>query len=456
MLNCPSISSWLRQFNAAERPLAELILSKLRFVTNDEIAHDLSEALMEKVDITTRRQSQIIIESIIPFEDIKRYWRDQIGKDQEPEREPELYQDYYPSEVRDYDSGSEKLLDVIIRSEYRRVQDRYAAARKPHPIVRTRHEINALKESSQKVDFILITDNIGSGKQVIDALDRLAAFCTTGPFSNCDVRISVIAWTATKAGTEAITTWASTMPPTYGNIYKLVAQSLIDHLNIFSLNLTQTYHDLGDLESREQLFDLFRKYGDPKNKKKHTRGLGFRKIASRTVLLGSSCPNTVPDFLYSSSGSEGYVPLFPGKRIPPDINEVMVHDTRYNPQHTEAKERHEQRIRKQHLLVAANRPVKRGDAKWGILVLAVAGTAREEAILSSNISYHRFRQAERQLIALGWLTADFTATKEGENSVRTYGRKSNQADYASARRYMKRKVDARNVTYYPQSLRGVR
>jgi hypothetical protein len=456
MHKCPSVSAWLTQFTPEERPLAAITLGNLRFVTNDEISHDLTEALMEKVDSIVRSQSKVIIESIIPLEDVRRYL---LAKNKEKcaksEYYPLLYEDYFPAEVRDSDSGSEKLLDVIIRNEYQRARDQFSRARQPNPLIRDKAEIEALKGTSQKIDLILLTDNIGSGKQVIDYLEKIATCCTQGIFSKCLVRVSIIAWTATDLGLDAIASWANTVtvePTGDINEQKL---PISESLHIFHLKRTESFHELSDLESRDPLFQLFQKYGDPKGKKS-TEGLGFGKAASRTVLLGSSCPNNVPDFLYTASGKKGYSPLFPGKRIPRDLYDYILSGRHQQSRESKSHGDFEERVRQQGLFTAANRPESHGDASWAILVLAVAGATRNEAILWSNIYYYRFRRAERRLIALGWLTSDFTPTKEGENSVRTYGRKGNHADYASARRFMKRQVDARDIRYYPQSLRGVR
>lgn len=456
MLKCPSVSAWLSQFTVEERPLAAITLENLRLATNDEVSHDLAEALIEKMDRIVRSQSKIIIEAIVPLEDVTRYLLVNSKEDgiKGSEHYPLLYEDYYPSEIRDSDSGSEKLLDVVIRSEYQRTRDRFAAAKQPNPLIRSRAEIDSIKGVVQKIDFVLLTDNIGSGKQVIDYLEKLSKCCTDGAFASCDFNISILAWTATNLGIEAIIKWANTTLIDTGCVNE-AKQSVGDRLNIFQLNRTETFHELSSSESRDQLFQLFQKYGDPKNDKS-SRGLGFGQAATRTVLLGSSCPNNVPDFLHAASENGGYFPLFPGKRIPRDLNDYIISERRHQSSESTTGLDHRERLRQQRLLVAANRPTPQWDATWGILVLVVAGTTRDEAILSSNISYHHFRRAEQRLISLGWITSDFIPTEEGENTVRTYGRKGNQADYASARRFMKRQVDARHITYYPQSLRGVR
>lgn len=456
MLKCPSVSEWLAQFAPEERLLAAITLENLRFVTNDELSHDLMEALREKVDSLVQMQSKVIIEALIPLEDVNRYLRAKEEKaPANSEHYPRIYEDYFPAEVRDADSGSEKIIDVLIRSEYQRAKTVFAKALQPHAVIRDRAQIEALRSAPHKVEIILVTDNIGSGKQVIDYLEKVSRCCIDGTLAACEVNVSIITWTATDLGVAAISSWIETIRAKVVSADDNEKSQPAGNLDIFRLKRTDSFHNLSDPELKKNLFQLFARYGDPKGKKT-SKGLGFGQAASQTVLLGTSCPNNVPDFLYTDSGNKSYSPLFPGKRIPGDLYDYIVGRRPLQPAQNKGFGEFEELLRQQGLLTAANRREAYGDPSWVLLVLAVAGATRNEAILWSNIHYYRFRRAERRLISLGWINPDFSPTQEGERSVRTYGRKGNYADYASARRFLKRQVDARQVRYYPQALRGVR
>lgn len=488
MLTCPSVSTWLAQFPEQERPLAVLTLEHLHFVTTDEVKQDLSAALADAVDASIRAKSKILIESVLSKEDLERFLSEfvyarsagvtplkandlssvpaapvdtqqkiqmllgPITRRNKPTRS--LYGDYYPSEIRDEESGSEKYLDLVIRNEYSRIRVRTENAKVTSPIIKGRDAIAALCDSDNVIDLILLTDNIGSGQQIIDFLGSILLSSIIGPLNSNQINIKVIAWTATSKGIAAVHEWASGTRLVPNGVSEYAKENKIS-LQIEYLRNTKSFLEIDDECIRAQLLSFFARYGDPK-KKKPSRGLGFNQTASRTVMLGSSCPNNVPDFLYIPAKSISYRPLLESKIVPTDLadyilDEYSVRGKAYKPdtQFLEA-------LRTQKLVQAANRSNIKEDTVWRIMLFAMAGFSKSHALRSMEISYFKFHQALSVLIKLEWVTADFVPTSKGSSLVKTYGLKGTYSDFASAKRYLKRHVDGRDTVYYPQSLRGVR
>ncbi|WP_229586604.1 hypothetical protein [Kocuria sp. CCUG 69068] len=502
ILNCPSVVSWLDQFPESDRALASLSLTCLRFATTNEVTNDLLSALSELIDETITSKSKLIIESIVSKEDIERHLKfqsDQKGikyvplinsihldvdqpplqvsikaqknignqvshKSKESWPTHRLYEHFYPSEVRDEESGSEKYLDLVIRDEYER-RKREPEFNKNKPILRGRSEIGLLADSNQDVHLILLTDNIGSGAQIVDFLSSTILACTTGVLAGRRVSISVISWTATSQGIQTIQEWTSRTPLNLKNTNVSRGSKTIP-FEIRYLNETKSFFDIKDIDDHEKLLDFFQKYGDPK-KRKASEGLGYGKTASRTVMLGSSCPNNVPDFLYAPAKAIGsvlnYRPIFKSKRVPDDLRDLVSEQYKsgiYNKVDSSLMDKATsaflKKMENQRLKQAALRPGTKDDPRWNILLLAVAKYDKWDAVRLLSVPYFRFRRAESSLIDLKWINSDFSPTDKGIEVVKNYGAKGNYSDYAKAKRYLKEKVDGRDILYYPHSLRGVR
>jgi hypothetical protein len=444
MIQCPSVVAWLDQFKSeTERELAALTLASLRFVTTDDVKSDLSGILWDLVEKVSATGTQVIIDSIFSKEDAERHWTwlDSISPATQPERRI-LYKDYFPSDVRDEDSGSEKYLDLVVRNTHERAVRAFPKSQRTRLL--TTKNLRSLPHPGPVIDLILITDNIGSGKQVIDFLDEVCYACSAGPFQNSTVKIHLISWTSTKAGLAAIRERVDQLPE--------FARSAPE---ITSLNITGSFHELENSEEGTQLLEFFRLYGDPNNKKA-TAGLGFGKAASDTVLLGSSCPNTLPDFLFTNSGLKSYKPLFQYKQVPHDIVEYIAAGHLRGVIKARESAMFLESMRKERLIQAARRNSGSGEVAWRLLLLSVAGRRRLEALQTLHVSYHIFKKAETHLTRLGWITDDFFPTPDGERLVRDFGRQKNYADYAAARHHMNRYSTSGQLPYYPVSLRGVR
>lgn len=441
MIQCSSVVAWLDQFSSeTERELAALTLARLRFVTTDEVKMDLNGIIWDLVEKVSAAPNQIIIDSIYSKEDAKRHWKNKPGT--RPEH-PTLYKDYYPSEVRDEGSGSEKYLDLVVRAIHARASSELNKSQRKRLL--TTEKLRSLQHPVGPVlDLILITDNIGSGKQVIDFLDEVCHSCRTGPFMETTVKIHLVSWTSTSAGLAAIERKVSETPELANKPPEIT-----------SLNLTGSFHELQESAEGSQLFKLFKMYGDPHNKKP-ARGLGFGEAASDTVLLGSSCPNTLPDLLFTNSGVKSYKPLFKNKQVPHDIVEYVTQGHSRAAIEAQQSAAFLETMRKDRLIQAARRHSTSGEVSWRLLLLSVAGRQRLGALQALPVPYHVFKKAEAHLIKLGWITDDFSPTTAGERLVRDFGRQKNYADYASARHYMNRFSTSDKFPYYPVSLRGVK
>lgn len=489
MLKIPSVATWLAQFPDQERSLAVLALGHLHFVTTDEVKQDLSGALADAVDASIRTKSKILIESVLSKEDLERFLRESasdqpacvtplevtglssaLAASEEAQRKIEsligpitrknrptrsLYGNYHPSEVRDEESGSEKYLDLVIRNEYSRIKAIFENLKLASPIVKGREDIAALGRSNDPLDLILVTDNIGSGQQIIDFLGSVLLSRITGPLLSTRIKVKVIAWTATAQGISAVQDWAAATPLIGKDLAVDVEGLRSIRLDIDYLRNTKSFFEIEDANIRGGLLDFFARYGDPQ-KKKQSGGLGFGQTASRTVLLGSSCQNNVPDFLYIPAKSISYRPLFSSKIVPNDLADYILDHV---PRAQKSDLSHSDflsALRKNKLVQAANRSSVKGDIEWRVLLFAMAGFSKSHALRSMEISYFKFHKALSTLIELDWLTADFVPTSKGRSIVKRFGSKGTYSDFASAKRYLKRHVDGRDVVYYPQSLRGVR
>lgn len=479
MLNLKSVASWLEQFDETERPIAQYAIRELQFITTDEIKHDLSVALRELVDEAVSRDDRhILLDSVLSQEDVDRFLKAQAEKKEvgeegvavdstadllrtdgtfvsgenatgkEPIEKPMPYMDYFPSEIRDQESGSEKFLDLTIREELRRLRRQDVQGKRRSMIVSSRNDVDKLC-AGDTVELILLTDNIGSGKQVIDFITAIHRARTSGPFRDCTLRIQILAWTATAQGVSTIQSY---LQQHFGE-----ASSSADHpenlFDVIHMRETPTYKDEGDIDRRRRVLELFRKYGDPRQRKQ-SKGLGFGQAATRTVIIGSSCPNTVPDMFYSIQKKSSYSPLFPNKSIP---NDVIQYAMSVGPksQSVGGRDDYLTEMRKARLVQAARRPDKEGDPTWRVLIQAVLGKDKWAAFRAVQSSYHQFTQSQDILLSLGWITRNFEATERGEKVVRQYGLQKSSREYMSAHHLVMRRIDDERPPYYPQSMRGV-
>lgn len=488
VLACRSVQEWLGQFPENQSEYAELTLRLLRFATTDEVSSDLRDYICEEVDRSASAREKVLLEVIISNEDIEDYVNNthttspaRIGNPRTAQRStntPEtrptefaisdlkqqilFYGNIFPSDIRTQFSGSEKYLDLV-----RRDVIKYASKLESNPIVATGAQL-PIFSAGDRLHIILFVDNVGSGTQALSFLQRMLKSCLETTISRTDWRITIVAWTATEKGStmiqERLQSYNAENPPENNN----------SRVQFKWLKKTKTFHDLQDAEQKNNLFQFFRLHPS-KGITKGTKGLGYKEIASRTILMGSSSPNTIPDLLYKSprnSGVEGrgsqnirppqYRPLFHEKQIPTDIRNVAPASL---PAPTDsARESREylhellEELRKQRLTQAAKRSpaTNKYDSTWPILLLAVAKYTRDASIREIDIPYYTFQDSENFLLDRGWIDKQFRATEKGEAIVRNFGRNNNLSEYAKATRFIGRTVDASSIVYYPQSMRGVR
>lgn len=491
-----SVSRWLQQFSEVDRETAKLALRYMKMATTDEVRDDLGSALVDVIDSTPATTARVIVEPVFSKEDLERVMAaklpiplpspisgsrtrsnlETLGVRVAPEATFSLltgvvrkvaakraewptrapYSEYLPAHIRDVESGSEKLLDLIVRdarSSHGKKSRRKSGAL---PWLMEPDEIVKLQESPEPVHLILLTDNVGSGGQIVDLLSGILLAARVGVFSRCALSVTVLAWTATAVGLRRVREWlASTGFNEVTEKEGAIAGSKLQ-ISIRSLRVTQSFHDLPEGETKTRLFDLFRRFGDPDGKKaKTTQGLGFGQVASRTVLPSSSCPNTVPDFLIVPLKSIPYHPLFPGKKVGQRVFLELLSEQDEG-REWQTDEAFLRDIRDRRLVQAATGFHPQSDLRWRIMLLAVAEWDRWKAISFLGAPHHKFLSSESELVKMGWLERGMLATPIGIRVVRTFGRKSNYSDFASAKRFLKRSVAAGSTVYYPQAIRGVR
>lgn len=471
-----SLRTWLDQFSDDERDLASAAFQKIEFHSTDRVTGDLSRVILDYVEIVRGSGAQLIIESVMSKEDVMRFLSDDPSYEmkyvqglfsselvtkygvmmpmtQKSEKllpiNPKIkrlrkfsptrsiYEDIFPSTIRDSSSGSEKFLDVVIRNSrnYTRVKKKKGWI--PSPILDISNTKDFDEIPTGDLLFLLLIDNIASGTQAIDFLEMVALSLSVGPLRGKAVTLQVVAWTATVTGVRKIEEW-------YKNI---INPRFI--LEIQYLNETKTFKD--DPLELDSLFDLFAKYGQtgPDD------GLGFGREATRSVIVGNVCPNNLPDLFIYNRPDLNYKPIFESREIPPDIkDQVLVIPRRNFDGSIDPKLR--LAAEKKKLRGALTRPGMKADPSWQILLCAVVGVDRGEAVRIVGASYDSFCQAEGRLRRLAWITDDFMPTDGGIRVIKTYSERKNKADYAASRHYMKRRIDASGITYYPISLRGVR
>ncbi|MBV1781406.1 hypothetical protein KRR55_20100 [Paeniglutamicibacter sp. ABSL32-1] len=348
-----------------------------------------------------------------------------------------IYDDVFPSTIRDSSSGSEKYLDVVIRNSRMSTRLKKKRGWVPSPILDISNAQKLDELPTGDLLFILLVDNIASGTQAVDFIEMVALSLSIGPLRGKTVHLQVVAWTATLAGIRKIEEW-----------YKCIDAPRFT-LEIQYLNETKSFKNTS--LDRKSLFDLFAKYGNPDS----NLGLGFGGAATRSVIVGNLCPNNLPDLFIYHQPKIKYYPIFESREIPPDIKDQVLampgrsFDGTIDPKLRLAVETGK-------LRAALTRPGMKGDPSWQILLCAVVGFGRDEGIRIVGASYDTFCRAEARLRTLEWLTDKFAPTEAGLHVVRTYAERKNRADYAASRHYMKRRIDASQITYYPSSLRGVR
>lgn len=427
MLSTPSAIKWIKQFSDHDRQFAEATLDKLELISEERLKNDLESVLSETVDRYIRNGTTIIMESTFSKEDTTRFlssesnyrpqytfFRNQKFQESKNFRQsiaPQflnseaaelitnphqdkldvtrcMYKEYDPSKIRDFESGSEKLIDLIVRSEFDTSHRKQSLIENNSQILRGMDQVQNLEQSQSNIRMILVADNIGSGKQIIDFLEDILLSSSIGPLSGNELNITIITWTATTSGLAAINEWADEHPrismPTTANA---TSDNQIE-LDIIHLHSSRTFFDLENSEARENLFDFF----DRHKSRKHPEydGLGFGGVASTTILTGSSCPNNVPDLLIQDTDVDSYAPIFANKNVPPDIKALTRLKASRADHNSDINHEFWRKIRSENLVQATRRTVPGNDLAWKILVHSIAGYPKWQIFRDLSVSYHNF------------------------------------------------------------------
>lgn len=478
------LREWLDQFPEEDREIASEAFRQLNFIDNNRVSSTLEARIEEILSTWVREDSVVIIEPVISRNEILA-WRDrnkdiveyqankygrklmfqtmystgsrQAFKEISIPRVRStyvLYSDAGPLEIRDAKSGSERLLDLAARNIYKKIEK--VDAFKNLTVIEHREQLRDSAVAGKVLHLFLISDNVGSGKQAAEFLESAIASVRIGLLKEFSVIIHPISYCATRQGESRIRGTADNYELRISDKGEIPAKGEGVMWDFEFFRETETFFDAYDSKNRtgERVFDLFSRYVD-RNHRRRTRGQGFGGTASRDVVLGASCPNTLPEMFYFECAKMNYKPLFPERIIRGDFASALtdlygieVHGIHESPQFTEL-------VRKKRLITAVKHAQFEENPIWAVLLLAVAGVGEPESIKLARAPYVQFAQAVKALRDIGWIDSNFNATTRGVNVVKNFGRKHNYSEFSRAKSYVTNKLDAGESVYYPQSVRGV-
>lgn len=283
----PEISSWLSQFTSDRRPMAEVLLHHLRFVSRDEYSGWLHSSL-DRLNgagpfaLFAVRKLKKSNGQISPF-------FDSTGI---PKTRPPTAQ------------GSEDLVYSLIGNAAREKSSSFL----DHPGI---EEMRAKRVH----DLVLIDDSIGSGRRVSEFLESMMCSKTLlSWWSYGLIRFHILSYARTREGEKSI---IENMVGSNHPRRKYPKSQKI------SFSSEHVYSSM-DLESRwgddyKNILDLCDSVTEvPKGYRR-----GYGSVMANLVFY-HSVPNNMPGILYFRSGK--WKPLFPGRTLPSWTIELLEDD----------------------------------------------------------------------------------------------------------------------------------
>lgn len=283
----PEISSWLSQFTTDRRPMAEVLLHHLRFVSRDEYSGWLRSSL-DRLNgagpfaLFAVRKPKKSNGKILPF-------FESTGAAQSR-----------PSSAQ----GSEDLVYSLIGNVAREKSSRFL----DHPSI-------GEMRTKRIHDLVLIDDSIGSGRRVSEFLESMMCSKTLlSWWSYGLIRFHILSYARTREGEKSIVKNMVGSNHPRRKYPKSQKMRFSSEYVYSSMDIDSRWGD--DYKGILDLCDSVKKVPV-----KYRRGYGS---VMANLVFYHSVPNNIPGILYFSS--RRWKPLFPGRTLPSWTIELLKDD----------------------------------------------------------------------------------------------------------------------------------
>ncbi|GAA3329328.1 phosphoribosyltransferase-like protein [Paeniglutamicibacter sulfureus] len=427
------VQEFISRFPNAEQKDIEDLTSAITVVDLSRLQNDMYCSIVDTIEEKRSENQTVVIDAVAAKGDIAAWMKreaEKTGDDTKKVEELFLYKDFQPSEIFHDKSGSEHFSAVVRRDVTSHLQNAE---------IKTRYkELN--NDTVENIHFVFITDNSGSGMQIIEFLDLCIR--SIGDLLNQKKMtiISIISWGATRRSIEAVN--------------DSIRQFFIDNLTVESrvkiefqyLNYIDTVHDFEDVELRERLLLILKKYGGKKTY------MGHESVASLTVFEGHNCPNTLPQVYFHDKSVKP--PLFPRKYVTSEAcRDMSAHFRRYD--RPGFVNLHESRLKRANLVLASKIAKRERASLWLYLCYAAIGETNSVAMALLQCSQQEKIGVRNELRVKGWIDAQGRSTAEGNLALRTYARRNRHKVQPKFSKYVAPAFDENIEEYYPTSVDGV-
>lgn len=274
----PEINEWLSQFPENKKPIAKLLLSRLKFVSRDSYSEWLNQIIVSKID-NSSNVALYSIRKLTQESDSKIvYW----DKDRQPIRRPG-------------DSlGSEDLVYSLISNLARLYKDNLL----DHP--------SLIKLKSKRIrDYILIDDSIGSGDRVVEFINSMLNHPTFLSWWSLGwVKIHIISFART---VEAEKNILMNIKGSTSSKRKIKKSSKITFMSKIVYQRSDLHHRWG--ENYEQIYELCK----TQKKIRSWARLGYGNVFSN-IIFYHSVPNNIPGVIWFENSN--WKSLMPHRALP--------------------------------------------------------------------------------------------------------------------------------------------
>ncbi|MGO3255778.1 phosphoribosyltransferase-like protein [Glutamicibacter ardleyensis] len=431
---------WLKQFSDTDRPLIRDLLVSFNGVSVGEMIDDFVEYLKDHFSSNTLRSCQVLIESVISEEDIKI----KTSRSRYPLATSDgyykyrAYVDYLPEEQRGKKSGSELYMDLAQRTVSTLLK--YGTGKNNKVIRPTYKELSKKTE----LDVFLLVDNIGSGRQAITFLHSILHGLRFYVGPKKKIRIHLVTWCATIKGISKVRYTISEI---------LASARYIDYdlnIELVFFNYSRTLEDIDDAEKRENIREVLLRSSFSTSRSGTT---SYEDMNTLTIIEGHQCPNTTP-YLFHELNNIGK-PLFEARYVREGtLSSLNKFDNRIEDQPS---------IRNPLDSIANNRGYRLAwqsanffkEMFWIRLAYATFNYSADEAFASISSTYRVLRDADKELVAKGYMSQDGKATERGRDALRSYGARNRFRLMKLSAQKSKKIFDGKPLIYYPRSIDGV-
>lgn len=345
------------------------------------------------------------------------------------------YRDFYPSEARYFESGSERLADLARRELGRRLPqssvDKLIKDRRPR------------FDKFSDIHFILVTDNIGSGNQAITFLYSMISGVKARRVNPGQIKFTILTWGATVTAIEAIS-------DEYAKLRRSTSPYRDYKFEFVYLNYIRSLHEL---EDNSFILSYVESLRSTRPKLKEHQILGYKSSATLTVFEGMACPNTISGVFFNARVCDE--PIFDKKHVYSgffnDIIQFQSENIKNIPTFRDPQLNSFARLG----LSGVRRIARESRSPlWEMLVYAAAGVSPLVARAMIHATNAAIIAAGDNLLDNQWIDPSGHITERGTKALTEYARQ-NRGRLSPAKFTRRKDFEINETEYYPKSIGGV-